>query len=221
MSATAAYDALVAAHGLTRVHRLLVDAVDPGSRVLDVGCSTGYLGAVLAATGCVVVGVEQDTAAALRARTRDVMGDVLIGSVDDEDVLSRIAEHGPYDAIVCGDVLAHLPDPATTLRALAPQLEPDGRVVLSVPNVAHWTARRALLRGRLPLQEDGRHLRWFTRHAAHGLIREAGLRVTQEHAVPGPVPLQAQFPSLRHLGRPLARTRPELFAQQLILVGAR
>jgi 2-polyprenyl-3-methyl-5-hydroxy-6-metoxy-1,4-benzoquinol methylase len=223
LSTAAPYEALVAAHGLSRTHRLLVDAVDPGSRVLDVGCSTGYLAAVLAATGCLVVGVEQDERAAARARARDVLGDVLVGSVDDEDVLARVAEHGPYDAIVCGDVLAHVPEPDATLRTLAAQLAPGGRVALSVPNVAHWTARWALLRGRLPLEAGAAarpHLRWFTRAGAHALMGAAGLRVMREQAGAGPVPLQAQFRSLRHLAAPLARARPELFAQQLILVGA-
>ncbi|MCW3041578.1 MAG: class SAM-dependent methyltransferase [Solirubrobacterales bacterium] len=225
MSATAPYDALVAAHGLSPAHRLMVDAVAPGSRVLDVGCSTGYLAAVLAATGCRVVGIEADEHAAQRARARDVLVAIITGSVDDDDVLARAAEHGPYDAIVCGDVLEHLPHPNATLRALASQLAPDGRVVVSVPNVAHWTGRRALLRGRFPREEhglfDATHLRWFTRAEARALLREAGLEVAEEHFSPAPLPLQAHFPSLAHLVPLAVRTRPELFALQVVLVGVR
>lgn len=225
MSATAPYDALVAAHGLSPAHRLMTDAVAPGSRVLDVGCSTGYLAAVLAATGCRVVGIEADERAALRARARDVLSAVLVGSVDDEDVLARAAEHGPYEAIVCGDVLEHLPHPEATLRALTGQLARGGRVVVSVPNIAHWTGRRALLRGRFPREEhglfDATHLRWFTRARAHELLHEAGLRVVGEWFAPAPLPLQAHFPSLRRLERLAARARPELFALQIVLVGER
>ncbi|WP_354700235.1 hypothetical protein DSM112329_00501 [Paraconexibacter sp. AEG42_29] len=225
MSTAAPYDALVAAHGLSAAHRMLVDAVPPGSRVLDVGCSTGYLGAVLAATGCQVVGVEQDERAALRARARDVIADVLIGSVDDEDVLSRIAEHGPYDAIVCGDVLAHVPRPEATLQALVAQLADGGRVAISLPNVAHWTARRAFLRGQFPREDDGlfarAHLRFFSLAGVRGLLHAAGLNAVEEGYTPALLPLQAQFPSLRHLQRPLLRLRPELFAEQLVLVGER
>lgn len=224
-STTAPYDALVAAHGLSPAHRLMVDAVDPGSRVLDVGCSTGYLAAVLAATGCQVVGIEFDEHAAMRARARDVMSAVLVGSVDDDDVLARAAEHGPYDAIVCGDVLEHLPHPETTLRALAAQLAPEGRVVVSVPNVAHWTGRRAIVRGRFPREEhglfDATHLRWFTRTDARALVQEAGLGVVEEHFAPAALPLQAHFPSLRRLERLAVRARPELFALQVVLVGTR
>jgi 2-polyprenyl-3-methyl-5-hydroxy-6-metoxy-1,4-benzoquinol methylase len=223
MSATAPYDALVAAHGLSAAHRLMADAVVPGSRVLDVGCSTGYLAAVLAATGCRVVGIEQDERSAQRACARDTLVDVLVGSVDDEDVRARAAEHGPYDAIVCGDVLEHLPHPEATLRALAAQLDTGGRVVVSLPNIAHWTGRRALLRGRFPRDEhglfDATHLRWFTRTGAHDLLAAAGLRVVGEHFAPAPLPLQAHVRRLRHLEPLAARWRPELFALQVVLVG--
>ncbi len=223
MSTTAPYDALVAAHGLSPAHRLMVDAVDPGSRVLDVGCATGYLAAVLSATGCRVVGVESDPRAAVRARARDVLVDVITGSIDDEDVRGRVAEHGPYDAIVFGDVLEHLPGPEQTLAALATQLGDGGRVVVSLPNVGHWTARRALVRGRFPREEhgifDATHLRWFTRVGAHDLFREAGLTVTGEAFSPAPLPLQAHVASLRRLERLAVRARPELFALQTVLTG--
>ena len=36
----APYAALVAAHGLSPAHRLVLEAVPPGARVLDVGCAT-------------------------------------------------------------------------------------------------------------------------------------------------------------------------------------
>ncbi len=219
------YESLVAAHGLSAAHRLMLDAVDPGSRVLDVGCCTGYLGSVLAATGCRVVGVETDVQAGSRARARDVFVTVIAGSVDDEDVRARAAEHGPYDVIVFGDVLEHLPRPGATLRALAAQLADDGRVVVSLPNVAHWSARWTLLRGQFPREEhglfDAGHLRWFTRTDAHELLWTAGLRVTGETFPPAPLPLQAQIQSLRHLERAAVRARPELFALQILLTGTR
>lgn len=225
MTATAPYDALVAAHGLSAAHKLLVDAVDPGSRVLDVGCSTGYLAAILSATGCRIVGVEADEGSAVRARARDVLASVITGSIDDQDVRARAAEHGPYDAIVCGDVLEHLPHPEETLAALVTQLADDGRVIVSLPNIGHWTARRAIVRGRFPREDhgifDATHLRWFTRQGAWALLDGAGLKVTRESFSPAAVPLQARMPALRHLERIAVRARPELFALQVVLTGER
>ena len=54
------YAELVERHGLAESHRLLLDAVPDGARVLDVGCAEGYLAARLKERGCAVVGVEAD-----------------------------------------------------------------------------------------------------------------------------------------------------------------
>ena len=61
----APYTALVAAHGLSPAHRLLVDAVPPGARTLDVGCATGYLADELAARGSAVVADPEGAAFSL------------------------------------------------------------------------------------------------------------------------------------------------------------
>ena len=126
------------------------------------------------------------------------------------------------DALVCGDVLEHLRDPWRTLRALAALVRPGGRAAISVPNIAHWTARRALLRGRFDYAAHGlfdrTHLRFFTRATARDLATGAGLRVRAEHFAPAPLPLQARIGALRRLEGPAARRRPELFALQFVLV---
>jgi methionine biosynthesis protein MetW len=215
------YAALVAVHGLSPAHRLIAGAVPPGARVLDVGCATGYLAAELTARGCVVVGVEADAAAARAAAAhteRTVTGDVETDAC--RDALTALA---PFDAVVCGDVLEHLRDPWAALRFLATLLAPRGRAVVSLPNIGHWTARRALLRGRFPYADHGlfdrTHLRFFTRASARGLVAAAGLTVTAERFAAAPLPLQAHAGALRRLEGPAARAWPELFALQVVLAG--
>jgi methionine biosynthesis protein MetW len=219
------YAALVVAHGLSPAHRLLVDAVPAGARVLDVGCATGYLAAELAARGCVVVGVEADPAAAAAATARGVCAEVVAGDGDTTDCRAALTTRAPFDAVVAGDVLEHLRDPWAALAFLASLLRPGGRVVVSVPNIAHWTGRRALLRGRFPYAEHGlldrTHLRFFTRTGARELVASAGLRVVAERFAPAPLPLQAHVPALRRLEAGAARAWPALFALQVVLVGER
>jgi SAM-dependent methyltransferase len=215
------YAALVAAHGLSPAHRLLVDAVPARARTLDVGCATGYLAAELRGRGCEVFGVEADPAAATVARDR--CAEVVVGDVEAAACRETLGALGPFDALVCGDVLEHLRDPWETLRFLVTLLAPGGRAVLSVPNVAHWTGRRALLRGRFPYAEHGlfdrTHLRFFTRASAHALAHASGLRVVGERFAPAPLPLQAHVPALARLEARAARAWPELFALQVVLVG--
>jgi methionine biosynthesis protein MetW len=215
----APYAALVAAHGLSAAHRLVLEAVPRGARVLDVGCATGYLAAELAARGSAVVGVEADPAAAAEAAS--ACESVVTGDVESADCQAALAALAPFDAIVCADVLEHLRDPWAALGLLAPLLRHDGRAVLSVPNIGHWTARRALLRGRFPYAAHGlfdrTHLRFFTRASAHELAAAAGLRVHAERFAPAPLPLQAHVSALRRLEEPAARAWPELFALQVVL----
>jgi len=218
------YAGLVAEHGLATSHRLVLGAVADGARVLDVGCATGYLAAALTARGCTVVGAEFDPVAAEQARA--VCREVVVGDLESAAVQAEIARAvaaaGGVDTIVCGDVLEHLRDPWTVLAWLRTVLDPGGRVVLSVPNIGHWTARRALLRGRFAYTDfglfDRTHLRFFTRASARELAERAGFAVAQEHPAGAPLPLASRIPALARLDGPALRRAPELFALQFVLV---
>jgi len=156
----------------------IVGRIPVGSRVLEVGCATGFMAEHLTrARGCLVTGVEQDPDAARVAAGRCAR--LVVGDVENPALLARCA--GEYDVIVFADVLEHLRDPATVLRALAGYLAPGGRVLASIPNVAHWSIRWRLLVGRWEYQERGildrTHLRFFTRRSALRLFQQAGLAV--------------------------------------------
>jgi hypothetical protein len=60
-------------------------------------------------------------------------------------------------------------------------LEPDGVVIASVPNIAHWSVRWKLLCGRFDYQScgimDATHLRWFTKRTLRDLFESSGYRV--------------------------------------------
>jgi methionine biosynthesis protein MetW len=216
------YDALVARDGLSASHRLLVAAVPRGARTLDVGCAGGYLAVALREQrGASVQGLEPDPVAADAARRRGV--DVVAGSAEDPAALDAL--RGPFDALVCGDVLEHLADPWRALASLAELLRPGGMAVVSVPNAAHWTVRRALLRGRFPREEHGifdrTHLRWFTRADARALVTSAGLTVVDERFTEAPLPLEAHLRLPPRLRATAVRRAPELFALQIVLVAQR
>jgi methionine biosynthesis protein MetW len=217
------YDTLVVRDGLSESHRLLLAAVPDGARTLDVGCAGGYLAVALTERGGSVLGLEPDPAAADAARGRGV--EVVEGSAEDPVALATLRARGPFDAVVCGDVLEHLIDPWTALRELAALLRPGGTAAISLPNAAHWTVRRALLRGRFPREDHGlfdrTHLRWFTVEDARDLVRATGLAVVRERFTEAPLPLEA------HVGLPgwmraaAVRGVPSLFALQIVLTAQR
>jgi 2-polyprenyl-3-methyl-5-hydroxy-6-metoxy-1,4-benzoquinol methylase len=187
--------------------------VPAGSTVLDVGPWTGAHGRHLMKHADVVIdGVEPDAPAAAVAGAD--YRDVIVGMVDHPSVQERLAAGDGYDAILFFDVLEHLRDPEGVLRAARGWLRPGGRVLCSLPNVAHWRVRLALARGRFDYADNGlmdrTHLRWFTRSSARELVAGAGYGVSWEDAA---VP---QHPRVRVPRRLL---RPELFAYQLYLEG--
>jgi len=158
-----------------------------GRRALDVGAADGFLAERLTAQGWSVTALERDPELAARARGR--CKEVVVADLESAPPLL----HGPFEAIVYGDVLEHLSDPGAALRALDQTLAPDGSVIVSVPNVAHLWVRLSLLAGRFDYADRGildrTHLRFFTRRTLLDLLRSAGLSVVELAVTPVPLPL--------------------------------
>jgi 2-polyprenyl-3-methyl-5-hydroxy-6-metoxy-1,4-benzoquinol methylase len=83
-----------------RAHTKLLDAVGSGNRVLDVGCSSGYLSEPLAKRGNTLVGIELDPAAAREAER--FCERVLVG---DLETMELPLEPASFDVVLCGDVI--------------------------------------------------------------------------------------------------------------------
>jgi SAM-dependent methyltransferase len=100
----------------------LVDALlaDEPRRVLDVGCGTGIAGALLAARGCEVLGVEIDERMAQLARARGI--DVEVAQFEHWDAAGR-----RFDLAVCGQAW-HWIDPVAGAQKATAILEPAGRL---------------------------------------------------------------------------------------------
>jgi methionine biosynthesis protein MetW len=168
------------AHESNTSHWHVGDLIGSGKRVLDVGCSTGYFAAALAARGNEVLGVEYDEASAEAARSRGI--EVLVADLETTDLAAHFGE-ASFDVVVYADVLEHLRDPLPVLRATHRLLRPGGFVVVSLPNVAHGDIRMALLEGRFDYTDTGildtTHTRFFTRRTLTRLIHEAGFAVAE------------------------------------------
>ena len=155
---------------------MLAALAPKNARILDVGCGTGSLAKIIMeASRSSLVGIEPDENRAATARSRGI--DVHVGLLTEE----LLPQLGSFDAVIFADVLEHVPDP-TGLVALARRtLRPGGCVLISVPNVAHWSVRIDLLRGRFDYEPcgimDATHLRWFTAKTIRRVVEAAGLQV--------------------------------------------
>jgi methionine biosynthesis protein MetW len=196
----------------------------PAGRVLDIGCASGGLLALLRPRAAHLAGLELSPTAARAAA--QIADEVVCGALEDAQLPF---EPGSFDLVVLADVLEHLADPAAGLARATGWCRAGGTVLVSVPNVAHWQARLTLLRGRWPQHDSGTfdagHLRWFTRDALRALLGGAGLRDVELHAI---------VPALRnHVGparladraepawQALGRRAPGLLGYQLVGIGRR
>ena len=193
-------------------------------RILDVGCGGGAFGAALKAErpGCEVIGLEGFPEAAARARVR--LDDVLCLDLDSLEALPP--EAGKFDAMVFGDVLEHLRDPERLLRTLLPALSDRGVLVLSIPNIKHWTVLHPLLvMDRWTYEDAGlldrTHVHFFTGETIAEMLRDLGLELVHL-GVNDLAPLPPEMEPLAGLAEALGADRTEaagrLGAYQYLLV---
>jgi 2-polyprenyl-3-methyl-5-hydroxy-6-metoxy-1,4-benzoquinol methylase len=203
--------------------RQMVYAVPDRVRILDVGCASGYLGKLITANkSCHVSGVEIDPEAATEAQKSYER--VYVGNLSDSCFLAQIPERN-YDVLLCMDVLEHLNNPADLLSHLRSRLSEKGIVLASVPNVAYWSVRFDLLRGRFDYTDTGildkTHLRFFTLSTALDLFRAGGYGVEWIAATfPGWHDLYSPlepFSFGERLRRNLLQTFPELLSRQFLI----
>jgi 2-polyprenyl-6-hydroxyphenyl methylase/3-demethylubiquinone-9 3-methyltransferase len=106
-----------------------------GQRALDVGCGGGILADAMARKGASVLGIDLSTKAlkvaqlhALEAETpnvtyREVAAEALAAEAP-----------GSFDVVTCMEMLEHVPDPASVVRACATLVKPGGWVFFSTLN---------------------------------------------------------------------------------------
>lgn len=151
---------------------------EQAGRLLDLGGGIGATGAKLKALGRADYVVLADQVADSVAEGVDR---AFVGNLEDAGLIDRlIGEAGPFDTILCLDVLEHLSDPWAVMRRLHEALKPGGALVVSLPNVNHVSVVAPLVfKGRFDLRDAGvldrTHLRWFAKHGVIELATSTGL----------------------------------------------
>src|ERR1051325_10071707 len=183
-------------------HSRIIEWIDQErpQRVLEVGTATGYLTSEMVKRGCEVTGIEQDPQ------------------------MAKIAEQYCKKMVV-----EHLRNPREFLQKTGKLLNKNGKILISLPNVANIWVRLNLLFGRFNYSRvgilDESHLRFFTLETSKKIARDSGLEVLSTNVTPIPLPLILPATSK---GRPLSflhalnwgitRLRKTLFGYQFILI---
>lgn len=105
-------------------HDTCLGLVEPGTRVLDVGCGRGSFLSRCLAKGAKPTGIELNKSAAEYARSRGV-------EVREEMLGAHVGE---YDVVTSFQVLEHVTDPLAFLTDSVRVLKSGGRLIIGVPN---------------------------------------------------------------------------------------
>ena len=153
-----------------------------GLQILDVGCGSGTLGRLLKENGNYVEGIT------ISEEEAQIAGEKLdnLYVLDIENDLSPIRKK--YDFIIFADVLEHLRDPWGVLKNFKSCLTEQGKIIISVPNIATWSIRFSLMLGKFEYKDTGlmdiSHLRFFTLKTCREMVQKAGYAITAVDVTP-------------------------------------
>lgn len=159
-------------HRLTRYHQFFVDRLEPGMRVIDVGCGIGAVAYSLSCAGARVTAIDIEKKSIDFAK-KHFQHDNLTFVCG--DVLNKLPGKR-YDVAVLSNFLEHIEDRISLLKALATRLRP-ALFLIRVPVVnSHWLVPMKRELG-LPYFSDSTHFTEYTVESFSCEIQEAGMEI--------------------------------------------
>ena len=141
------------------------------AKVLDVGAGSGFLGKFLKSKGVsdlYAVEIDPETSKILKETYKEVVSNI------------NELKGEKFDVVVLLDILEHLPRPKEFINQLKEYLSENAIILISVPNIAHWSVRIPLLFGCFNYKHRGildeTHLWFFTRKTFKKFISETSLK---------------------------------------------
>jgi len=154
-------------------HSLICRRVKKNSTVLDVGCAQGMIGKALnEQLSCKVYGIEIDEDAKKKAEQSGCYSGVFLFDITapqgkDYNKFKQVKEK--FDYIIFADVLEHLIHPEKVLAEYSKLLNDGGKILISIPNIAHYDIIDGLMNGKFNYARmgilDNTHLRFFTKNS--------------------------------------------------------
>jgi methionine biosynthesis protein MetW len=157
-------------------HSQIVRRIPHYAQVLELGCGDGSMSRLIRENcDARIIGIERNPETVWQAQR--YCDYVFTEDLDDPKSLD-VLEGEAFDVITLVDVLEHLQYPEALLERLKPLLIDEGRILLSVPNIAHASVRLELLNGHFAYEKtgilDATHLKFFTLESIQALLAKAG-----------------------------------------------
>lgn len=148
-------------------------------RVLDVGCTTGYVSSPLKAKGHYVVGIDIAEKAIIEAAR--VLDEAYVVDIEQYPWPPSVVTQ-PYDLIIVSEVIEHVFNQAALLGELKKMLAPGGYILITTPNLLIWSERIKMLLGIYENTDQG-HIRMLSYRNFLKLCKETGFSVIAENHV--------------------------------------
>ncbi len=160
--------------------------LSPGCKVLDVGCGEGrHTCEAYARKGITAVGLDlcHDDVASTRDMLRAMEGSGMSGGgiwqTISGDCTKLPFTDGFFDAVICSEVLEHIPDNRKAAAERVRVLKSDGVLAVSVPRYLPESICWAL--SEEYYHTEGGHIRIYTRESLLALIQNTGMRLRSSH----------------------------------------
>lgn len=187
-----------------KLHELFATHIGRSDDVLDLGCGDGKSAEWITEHAASYKGVDVSEAAVELVLQRGYDAQVI------EDASRLPFVDDSFDVVVCVEVLEHLIAATETGAEIRRVLRPGGRLIATVPNIAHYRTRMDLaLFGRwhpggddLSVDQPWRdpHVRFFTPKTMRAFLESVGLATVDVGGF-ADGPLLARLPVLRRLAR--------------------
>ena len=202
------YDPLELKYRALRCRLLLKALAQQGNEssgtLLDVGAGEGFLMAEAAASGLTVLGIDFSEAGIQRCHPQ-LRSQLMVGGV--EESLATLA-HQNTRVTVCTalNVIEHVIDPISTVKAMREVLAPGGIMALTVPNDFSDLQKHLVASGQVSHEywlAPPQHLHYFNTHSIQAFCRHAGLVVVDAYA-DFPIELFLLHPASNYVDAPAA-----------------
>ena len=173
-------------------------------KVLDIGCSKGYIGAKIKSLGNYVAGIDISWPAIQEASKfldKAYVFDIE-GAWPDLDT--------KYDLAILPEIIEHVFDPIYVLNKINENLNLEGEIIITTPNILIWTNRIKILLGNFKYTDQGLmdfgHIRFITHEYLKEILDKSGFKIEEENHIVFPGKLTK-----------ILKLWPSLFASQFIL----
>lgn len=146
--------------------------VQPGSRLLEIGCGTGILLREARSRGWQADAVELSAELAAKARANNPEATITTG-----DIQTFEPQGPPYDAVIALDVLEHVLQPLTMVENCRELLRPGGLLMIQTPNTRSYRARNK--GAKWDMLDPDQHINLFSPDALRVLLTTVGFDVLE------------------------------------------